>query len=277
MSEPMTTHEIEDVLSSIRRLVSEDLRPAPGRPVAKPADSKLILTPALRVVSERLSDQTPTVEIATAPPAVTGLMAYHDGFDLTPTEPVPTLADWGAGVWDESPKAIDDDTLDEGVSDPVGHDLAAEVVVEAPMWSDAVGDAPVWDDDTAETWVAEEPIPFVAHPRKPVLAANPLAQAWADRAEADVRAELQTAVEAKLTTKPEATPSPQIDPAAQDDAGLFRDDAVPFDEEALREVVRDIIREELAGALGERITRNVRKLVRVEINRALSTRDLDQT
>lgn len=29
MSEPMTSGEIEDILSSIRRLVSEDLRPAP--------------------------------------------------------------------------------------------------------------------------------------------------------------------------------------------------------------------------------------------------------
>ncbi len=31
MSEPLTSHEIEDVLSSIRRLVSEDLRPAAAR------------------------------------------------------------------------------------------------------------------------------------------------------------------------------------------------------------------------------------------------------
>jgi hypothetical protein len=36
-----------------------------------------------------------------------------------------------------------------------------------------------------------------------------------------------------------------------------------------------MIREELQGALGERITRNVRKLVRAEINRALIARDLD--
>jgi hypothetical protein len=31
----------------------------------------------------------------------------------------------------------------------------------------------------------------------------------------------------------------------------------------------------LQGELGERITRNVRKLVRAEINRALMARDLD--
>lgn len=49
----------------------------------------------------------------------------------------------------------------------------------------------------------------------------------------------------------------------------------PFDEEMLRDLVRDIIREELQGALGERITRNVRKLVRAEIARAMAVRDFE--
>jgi hypothetical protein len=49
----------------------------------------------------------------------------------------------------------------------------------------------------------------------------------------------------------------------------------------LRDVVADVVHEELRGALGERITRNVRKLVRSEINRAveatkLTERDGDQ-
>jgi hypothetical protein len=47
-----------------------------------------------------------------------------------------------------------------------------------------------------------------------------------------------------------------------------------MDEEGLRELVTSIVREELQGALGERITRNVRKLVRREIQRALSTQEL---
>ncbi|WP_299826771.1 hypothetical protein [uncultured Roseobacter sp.] len=48
-----------------------------------------------------------------------------------------------------------------------------------------------------------------------------------------------------------------------------------LDEDALRDLVADIVRSELQGALGERITRNVRKLVRREIHRALAARDLD--
>ncbi len=43
----------------------------------------------------------------------------------------------------------------------------------------------------------------------------------------------------------------------------------------LRDLVAEIIREELQGALGERITRNVRMLVRREINRALEARGLE--
>lgn len=47
------------------------------------------------------------------------------------------------------------------------------------------------------------------------------------------------------------------------------------DEDQLKEMVAAMVRAELQGPLGERITRNVRKLVRREIHRALLTRDLD--
>ena len=59
---------------------------------------------------------------------------------------------------------------------------------------------------------------------------------------------------------------------AQDAASLPED---ILDEEALRDLVSEIVREELQGALGERITRNVRKLVRREIHRALTAQELD--
>lgn len=48
-----------------------------------------------------------------------------------------------------------------------------------------------------------------------------------------------------------------------------------LDEGALQDMVAEIVRQELQGALGERITRNVRKLVRREIQRALAVHDLD--
>ena len=51
--------------------------------------------------------------------------------------------------------------------------------------------------------------------------------------------------------------------------------AMTIDEHVLRKMVRDLIREELQGGLGERITRNVRKLVRAEIARALATGEFE--
>lgn len=51
--------------------------------------------------------------------------------------------------------------------------------------------------------------------------------------------------------------------------------APEMDMDMLRGMVVQIIREELAGEMGEKITRNVRKLVRREINRVLASRSLD--
>jgi cell pole-organizing protein PopZ len=48
-----------------------------------------------------------------------------------------------------------------------------------------------------------------------------------------------------------------------------------LDEETLREMVSEMVRSELQGELGDRITRNVRKLVRREIFRALASREFE--
>lgn len=47
-----------------------------------------------------------------------------------------------------------------------------------------------------------------------------------------------------------------------------------IDQAALRELIVEIVHEELTGEVGERITRNVRKLVRREINQMLAARKL---
>lgn len=73
----------------------------------------------------------------------------------------------------------------------------------------------------------------------------------------------------------EAIRSPRLQ-VAEDEDPLFDAIAVPeFDEEALRIMVAQLIREELRGVLGERITHNVRKLVRREIQRALAGHELE--
>ncbi|MCB1365775.1 MAG: hypothetical protein KDK02_16785 [Rhodobacteraceae bacterium] len=75
-------------------------------------------------------------------------------------------------------------------------------------------------------------------------------------------------------------PADEADGAARPEPGtgaadVLSSDETFLDEDSLRELVADIVREELQGALGERITRNVRKLVRREIHRALTAQELD--
>jgi len=77
-----------------------------------------------------------------------------------------------------------------------------------------------------------------------------------------------------LDAEPSA-PDEQDTLDADDPADLFSEDEAFLDEESLRELVTDIVRQELQGALGERITRNVRKLVRREIHRALTAQELE--
>lgn len=55
-------------------------------------------------------------------------------------------------------------------------------------------------------------------------------------------------------------------------AGLRSAGAPILDEEALRGLINAIVREELQGELGERISRNLHKLVRREVAQALEER-----
>ncbi|MFD0980914.1 hypothetical protein [Tropicimonas aquimaris] len=69
----------------------------------------------------------------------------------------------------------------------------------------------------------------------------------------------------------DVTPETEIsDPEVPSEAAGF-----VLDEALLSELIADCVHRELQGELGERITRNVRKLVRREIHRALAMRDFD--
>ncbi len=85
-------------------------------------------------------------------------------------------------------------------------------------------------------------------------------------------------------TPPDPAPDPAPEPDAAPDAdpagaGLVAAPAdgdppqAPHSDAALRALIREILREELQGRIGERITTNVRKLVRAEINRLIALHD----
>lgn len=265
MSEPMSAGEIEDVLSSIRRLVSEELRPMQRAAKVQVSDAKLMLTPALRVVvdaapaSEDLGD-------------VVGLVA--DALDQT-TEFEDAAGDIGPHVpmapmaWDAEPEITDEAGKFESFVFQSRHHPAvmADAVEDVhPSKEDHLASAPEPEPEgtgaSDQEWPKDAPESAHSWGDEPELIEDPH---WANQAEAEVMAAL-SAQTADPDTAERSKPT---------GAEPIFGDEVRFDETVLRDLVRDLIREELQGTLGERITRNVRKLVRVEVARALSLHDFD--
>ncbi|HMO07255.1 MAG TPA: hypothetical protein PKD10_06350 [Paracoccaceae bacterium] len=220
MAEPMSAGEIEDVLASIRRLVSQDVRgrsaaasPAAAATTAdapSAAGSKLILTPALRVI-----------------------------------EPAPPRPPEGDG---------DDTWADEVGATPQASKAAAVAATIARL-------VPDWDetDDRAAAGKADP---------------APARLSWIDVADSF---EYEPADPPRFVHRGGGghggAAARAAEPAEQPALIATTEDVL--DEAVLREIVRAVLREELQGQLGERITRNIRKLVRAEVYRSLTLRDFD--
>ena len=302
MSESVTNVEVEDVLSSIRRLVSDDKRPSVAV-ISEPSNDRLVLTPALRVagsdeIADNETDNAPAIQ------AWSDFGASPDHKDALPdselTDDIPTLDDDEDMLLDPQTEAdvdIHDDNNDEQ-KDHQNQEVTAEVEPEPSVLDSVV--------ETSEPEIVED----VA------TAEIPVAELLEDQSEAAFFAKSSATLSAKITAL-ETVIGKTDDQWEPDDTGdsdysgteapamiwddadpmeTVDDDAVPvaesvadfepqdgfsqsvddiLDEEALRDIVSDIVREELQGALGERITRNVRKLVRREIHRALAAQDLE--
>lgn len=273
MSEALSSIEIEDVLSSIRRLVSDDLRPVARTSAVQPmpltgARDKLLLTPALRVVQSDIPRQdtsSPAIDavVAAVSAAVdqqvdeweseTGELApIAEEF---PSDPAPMAEDVVEGDWEDHRidayaepvplRPAPDEAFVETVAEAEAEVLAGSATAELPGWAQSHG------AEEAEVVGSD---PWVGGAVEPD-------RAWADEAEAAVLQELEA-----------AAPMAQM-PA---DEIILNDTDAPelaIDEAMLREIVRDVLREELQGRLGERITRNIRKLVRAEIARVMASEE----
>lgn len=288
MSEALNSSNGEDVLSSIRRLVSEDLRPAgsaaPRTAVAE--GGKLLLTPALRVVSNEGAIASPPPIDAVVARVSAAVNQQADEWESETGDVPPGAGDAAPMIEDAEPGDWDDHKI-AAYADPVivlktpeeraqeaamaAEEVSAEAAAQAdqpPGWAQSDGadeaEAPAPEDWAPEDW--REAGGNQAEPD----------QAWADAAEAAVLQELGAASAEVRPEPPRALPEQgaasrydleDLD-AAEDDLQL------PVDEAMLREIVRDVLREELQGRLGERITRNIRKLVRAEIARVAATEEL---
>lgn len=303
MSEQLSTTDIEDVVSSVRRLVSTEQRP---RNVSRDlGQDKLMLTPALRVVSEP-GPTTPLildarVEDALAPVAPLAdeapFIAVEEVLEMmpgtTPDDAQPLVeAEWeDETLWTEPETALAELALGAEEAEVVvaeaeaeaEADHTAEVIafVSAPMAEiSEVATSPIAEEpapwaQTEDGWVEEAPIPFF--PSRRGGAHEPVTEVSAEAAGAEEVEAAGLAVEellgaAVVETAAETIVQSYGDLPLVDENG---DPVTVLDEAALFDMVRQLIREELQGALGERITRNVRKLVRAEINRALAARALD--
>lgn len=302
MSESVTNVEVEDVLSSIRRLVSDEKRPSVAV-ISEPSNDRLVLTPALRVagsdeIADNETDNVPAIQVWSDFGASPD---YKDALpDSEMTDDIPKLDDDEDMLLDPQTEA-DVDTHDDNNDEQNDHqnqEVTAEVEPE-PFVLDSVV-------ETSEPEIVED-----------VAAAEiPVAELLEDQSEAAFFAKSSATLGSKIAAL-EAVIGKTDDQWEPDDTGdsdysgteapamiwddadpmeTVDDDAVPvadtvadfepqdgfsqsvddiLDEEALRDIVSDIVREELQGALGERITRNVRKLVRREIHRALAAQDLE--
>lgn len=283
MSDPLTNIEIEDVLSSIRRLVSggDTARPreasedhdapathesldsaASGRPAPQTA-GKLVLTSAFLVV-EGTEPTAGDADISGARP-----QTKDDSPVASPRHTQDRATERDAPmrltqrVLDASTHAGQDDAeqdAEKTVRSINRSDLAVTIAELEAAISAGLDD---YELDGTEDMSEAVSWPNAARKTDNIEEASVFSHTQGARDKAD-------------TDTQHAIKTPEADVYADDDIeGLMAQSGRPLDEAALRQLVRDIVHEELTGAMGERITRNVRKLVRGEIHRLLSSKDFD--
>lgn len=258
MSGHLRDDDAGDVLSSIRRLVT-DAAPAPAK---QPPAGRLVLTPALRV-DTRSPANTPSPTPAATDGATGDAPAASDAPERAASQHTPPLALQGSEAAPSlAPHASDGVSLERTIAE-----LEAAVAASFDDWeAEEAGGVGVFRAGARDP--DDNAVPRAEVPEQPPEDAD-TAQVVAEVGEASraAGADLGPASADVSEDDPEsATQAVALDDLADDEEFLV-------DEAALRDLIAQIVREELRGTLGERITRNVRKLVRSEVARALASRD----
>jgi len=276
MAEPLSSHEIEDVLSSIRRLVAQDLKPVDSAKLAAVADisQKLVLTAENRIEDSGVAPKFVTVRRPSrraAFPAIDEVLPSMDaaaqrapeshstgqpksGWSLGETSAANFIAPQPAPFTLEPSARLSDVAPHEFATDDANPAAQDDHVQQG--WTEEPEDI---DDLEGAEQTNTQSFDGTIEPDKD----------WADAAEARVIAEL--AGEAMQDTVVEAA---QASYRSFAQAPIDAQNMM-FDEQALRGLVQTIFREEMAGPMGERITRNIRKLVRAEVGRMLAAHELE--
>lgn len=209
-------------------------------------------------------------EADTAAPV--GVFGEDDGHgDAAAEEIAPEDArDGSAETADTEP--ADGEMVTAEAASPAEQAGAAEEERRAPEWD---GATPAHEAPAAESDASPEPEASAPEVPEPPEAAEPDDIGGASTDTEPARA-AEIAREGGAYAEPvtEAEGVAEVEDVAETERFARRDDEMLIDEEGLRELIAEIVREELQGALGERITRNIRKLARREIHRAMTMREL---
>ncbi|PIE09317.1 MAG: hypothetical protein CSA72_13065 [Rhodobacterales bacterium] len=283
MSDPVTNVEVEDVLSSIRRLLADGQSAAPAETTgadrrAPEAEEKLVLTPEFRVGESR----------GDAPVESAAPLVLDSPLTPEPELVVPSVHQIGE----------DADTLADGCAEPSHETVSQEEAVQdsdpdslaerrarleatiAELEAAVAGEDTEWEPDGSEE---AEDAQFVM---PSTLARDLNAVEDADLADPDPakpEPELETAgdepaddeaEDIPFVADPVGTDAAVPSDAEHDELAAYLADSAAIDDDKLQAMVAEAVRAELQGVLGERITRNVRKLVRREIYRIIASEDL---
>lgn len=284
MSEPVTNVEIEDVLSSIRRLVAEGDKPRASFVPPEVVDNKhdqqaerFVLTPALRVAevpseaveqdeepelsaeSEELAAQfvAPAPEpLILKPSSMLESTMVHDRMtDSERASLEATIAELEAAVRGKPDEEWEPDGSETTLTSGLAEAFAtledeiedAEEVVAAPK-------------PEAERVVTLRPEKI-----EPTFKHAPVRDETPDSEDTDYGDDLRAGEE-------DGMPIPDD---LDETLAAYIASGTAMDRTEIRQLVVEVVRQELQGELGERISRNIRKLVRREIQRATTANIYD--
>ena len=247
MSESKANPNLEDVLSSVKLLVNESQRVGRGVAGGTPRD-KFVLTPQLRVSTHGVLKLRP--EDAAGPLDVWRAFESADkqeaGQDAVSAET------------DVHRLPVDETSAGQGGEKNASNAESGPKLVELAQVKPDDLSAKIAALETAIARTQDQWEPDGAG-RDAYSGTQAPAMTWRNDVELD-------ATGAPLNQDGELPLDAALNGEARDglpDQGQFLDEA------ELRDLVAEIVRSELQGALGEQITQNVRKLVRREIQRAL--------
>jgi hypothetical protein len=289
MSDPVTNVDIEDVLSSIRRLVTEGGSPATARtnpdplvsalrgaattphpaPGAARPEARFVLTPAFRVADVPTAAKVPVDDLTVA----ARIMPREEALRALDGKPPAVGFDFSVSPT-AKPAPVPDFSDDVGVAAPIDGrlrlsatvaGLEAAVTAQPDEWEpDGSEEVPVMDwsqagPEDAPVFRSRNAVPFLLEQ----AVVEPTFRHAARFHSVDEADDLDgvSAFEAESGEEPD------------DELSAFLAEGYVMDEEALRRLIVEIVQQELQGSLGERITRNVRKLVRREISRIIASEE----